>query len=93
MKGISALYEYIDAKLANVIPGAVVLGGWPALPWGQRGMGPRPASLDAILEAGVTQETLDLIIDHCFSLDSVSPPQYMVGCCRLNTTLTPGLHK
>jgi hypothetical protein len=80
------LFEYIDARIANVIPGAVVLAGWPAFAWGQRGPGPRPASLDAIIEMGVTQETLDIIINYCFSLARVSPPQYMVGWCIMNTT-------
>ena len=86
IKGISALFEYIDAKVANIIPAATVLAGWPALPWAQRGAGPRPAALDAIIESGVTLATLDNIINDCFNLDSSSPPQYM-----LNGSLRPVL--
>jgi hypothetical protein len=30
MKPISALYNYIDAKIVNAIPGANILAGWKA---------------------------------------------------------------
>lgn len=50
LKGTSALYEYIDASRALAIPGALVLAGWPALPWGHHGAGPKPPSLDALLD-------------------------------------------
>lgn len=39
----SALWEYIDAQLALCMPGALVLAGWPAVPWGHNGSGPSPA--------------------------------------------------
>mmetsp|Transcript_11867 Transcript_11867/g.25044 ORF Transcript_11867/g.25044 Transcript_11867/m.25044 type:complete len:409 (-) Transcript_11867:690-1916(-) len=42
LKTTSALYEYVDANRAIAIPGARVLAGWPALPWGHLGDGPLP---------------------------------------------------
>ena len=43
LSGRSALYEYLGVCRALLMPGAVVLAGWPALPWGQLGRGARPA--------------------------------------------------
>ena len=33
LSGRSALYEYLGVCRALLMPGAVVLAGWPALPW------------------------------------------------------------
>jgi hypothetical protein len=56
MKPISALYNYIDAKIVNAIPGANILAGWKAFAWGHRGPSAKPAALHAILESfDVTQ--------------------------------------
>jgi len=49
IKKFCALAEYLDASLPLSMPGAVVLAGFPPLPWGHLGMGPVPASLDALL--------------------------------------------
>lgn len=71
----SAFYEYVKSLIANAIPGAVVLGGWPPFAWGQRGMGPVPANLDALSELVLPGCTsFDAIIDEVFGLDSASPP-------------------
>ena len=51
MKGVmSSFFEYIDAELAKCMPGAIVLAGWPALPWGQFGDGPTPALLIVLVK-------------------------------------------
>ena len=44
LKSTSALYEYVDADRALALPGALVLAGWQALPWGHHGDGPSPPS-------------------------------------------------
>ena len=51
---MSALWEYLSAKIAFTIPGAVVLSGWKALPRGQLGPGPRAPSLQPIIEGGMS---------------------------------------
>jgi hypothetical protein len=45
LKGYSSLFDYLDVSVALCIPGGIVLAGWPALPWGQLGMGPVPPSI------------------------------------------------
>lgn len=81
MCGRSSLYEYLDASVPRCIPGALVLAGWPALPWGQHGLGPTPASLEVIaLESPEISATmLDEMINTLFRLDSASPPCFHVG--------------
>ena len=46
-KGSSALYNYIDADRAIAVVPALVLAGWPPLPWGHHGEaeGPKVPSL------------------------------------------------
>lgn len=51
---LSALYNYIDATEASMMPSAVVLAGYPAFPWGQNGTGPRPMSLRALEVRAIT---------------------------------------
>ena len=84
-KGTSALYEYIDADRALAIPGALILAGWPALPWGHHGDGPTPPSLDALHDLAAPFQKIDMdrlesVIDALFNIDSASPP--MLGSLR-----------
>ena len=44
----SAFYNYVDAERSKCIPGARVLAGWPAPPWGQNGKAPLPPTLAAL---------------------------------------------
>ena len=61
MKGKSALYNYIEADHAALQPGASILAGWPAFPWGQCGRGAAAPSLDALGEdAGRLHEFVDM---------------------------------
>ena len=73
-----SLYEYVDASTPLCIPGAIVLAGWPSLPWGTLGMGPHPPALEYLFM--VKSETckadqIDTVIDKLFHLDSSSPPE------------------
>jgi hypothetical protein len=43
-----AFFAYADLNEAATMPGASVLAGWPAPPWGQIAMGPAPPSLQAV---------------------------------------------
>ena len=83
-KGTSALFEYVDADRALALIGALVLAGWPPLPYGHHGAGPVPASLDALRDAGEDVGKLDEpcgVINKLFNIDDASPP----------TLLTDGL--
>jgi hypothetical protein len=90
----SALFEYVDASRTMAMPGAIVIAGrstvfwrcrdrfgtgWPALPWGHLGTGPRPPSLQSLEEAGVDMAKLELMIDELFHFDSMSPPMALAG--------------
>ena len=79
-KGTSALFEYVDADRALALIGALVLAGWPPLPYGHHGDGPSPPSLNALREAKVDVEALDQefgVIDQLFNLDDASPPSLL----------------
>lgn len=86
-RGVSALYEYVDADRALALVPALVAAGWPALPWGQHGDGPVPPSIDALRDAGEDVDVLERIngvhercvIDSLFNLDDASPPMLLSG--------------
>ena len=76
---LCAIFEYLDANACGCMPGAVVLGGWPALPWGHLGKGPAPASLQPLVEIGVDEDMLQRMIDYFFNFDEEkgTPPNFM----------------
>ena len=82
--GIGALFEYVDADRALALIGALVLAGWPPVPYGHHADGPKPPSLEALVNVGaVAMDVLDAIIDDLFHLDSASPPMLqMDGALR-----------
>jgi hypothetical protein len=61
--GISALWNYLDPRVALCMPGAIVLAGWPPLPYGQIGRGPVHPSLVPIINMGISLVRLDRYID------------------------------
>jgi hypothetical protein len=76
-----AFQQYLDADLAMCIPGGIVLAGWPELPWGQNGAGPKPATLDAIkdlpLPSGVEFENMAAMLDtFADTLYTLKDPEY-----------------
>ena len=77
MTGFSRYHEYIDVNVANCMVPAMVLAGWNSPGWGERSIGPRPASLRAIVQHGVTMETLDYMIDELFRFHSATPPMLL----------------
>ena len=74
----SAMFEYVDHTRAGCMPGSVVLGGWRPIPYGQLGMGPKPASLKPLEDMAVDMAKVNDLIDLLFRLDSASPP--MLWC-------------
>ena len=71
----SALFEYVDSSLAACMPGAIVMAGFPALPWGHNSRGPRPASLAAL--SRTDQGALNRMLDRVLQLDSGALPMFM----------------
>jgi hypothetical protein len=74
---LCALWNYLDARVQMCIPGAIVLAGWPPLPYGQMGKGPVHPTLAAL--NGVSLARLDKYIDKLFSLHDNSPPMLHIG--------------
>ena len=79
LSSVSAMYDYMCARLVLTIAGAVVLAGWPALPWGQLGPGAQPACLDALLVCAVDLAQLMLVMDEIFNLHDESPIGFLSG--------------
>mmetsp|Transcript_32481 Transcript_32481/g.85251 ORF Transcript_32481/g.85251 Transcript_32481/m.85251 type:complete len:546 (-) Transcript_32481:630-2267(-) len=79
LEGISALWNYLTQKVGLTMPGAVVLAGWPAFPYGQTGMGPKHPTLRPLVEGGVSLARLDQFIDTLFDFHDETPPLLMVG--------------
>ena len=73
LSGRSALYEYLEVCRALLMPGAVVLAGWPALPWGQLGLGAAPPSFEVLEQIGVGMDLIQAFVVRLFHLDSSSP--------------------
>eukprot|EP00966_Prymnesium_polylepis_P144886 3345669-Prymnesium_polylepis.1 len=62
---LSALWNYLQGRIALTIQGVTVLAGWLAFPYGQMGKGPKHPTLVALI--GVSTERLELFIDFIFS--------------------------
>ena len=80
LTGLSALWEYLQARVALTIPGMVALVGWPPITYGHLGKGPEPPQLSAVI--GVSIESFDKMIDHLFTFHLEGgrhPPMLLVG--------------
>ena len=76
MSSTSAFFDYVDSSLSACMPGAIIIAGYPVLPWGQNSVGPRPASLGAFTgstDAGALNRMLDKVL----RLDSGAMPMFM----------------
>ena len=77
---ISTLWHYISVTLAALIPGARVLAGWAAPPYGQLGAGPTTASFGAIADTGVAMTRLCELTDRMLHLEpGLAPPAMLDG--------------
>ena len=80
VRDFSALFEYVRSRHALSMPGAIIVTGWPPLPWGQLGYGSVPASFKVLLdEVGLTKKQVDEFVDELFFLDSASHPMLRKG--------------
>ena len=77
LENLSALWKYLNARVALLIPSVLVLSGWPKLPYGQLGDGPVHPSLDGIVQSGVSLHRLDMIIEDLFCFHDGSPPMLL----------------
>ena len=77
LTNMSAMWEYLGVRAALLVPGAIVLAGWKALPYGQLGAGPALPKLQPVIDMGVSNERLESMIDTLFSLHDASPPMLL----------------
>jgi len=78
LTGLSALWEYLNARCSLLVPGALVLAGWPALPYGQMGQGPKSPNLSALTDC-VSMEDLEKFVTSLFYLCDQTLPSLRVG--------------
>jgi hypothetical protein len=52
LTNLSALWEYLDCRTALLIVGSIPMAGWPPLPYGQTGNGPKHPTLRALVGGG-----------------------------------------
>ena len=92
LTGLSALWEYLRARLALCMPGAIALAGFPPLPYGHLGMGPASPTLSAldVLENSPKSVELENMIDSLFNLTARSTlPSLCSHPISLFPTLSP----
>jgi len=77
LTGLSALWEYLGARVALCMAGAIVLAGWPAMPRGQLGRGPTPPTMAAV--PGLSESAVNNYADLLFNLRPNSPPWLLIG--------------
>ena len=87
LTGLSALWNYLQARIALCMPGAIVLAGWKGLPYGHMGHGPVHPTLEAITDNGVAIERLDTMIDSLFAFCDAT-----LSKLRVDGELRPMLH-
>jgi hypothetical protein len=77
---MSAMWNYLEANIALLMPSLCVLAGWPAPPHGQLGDGPVPADLAAVhLNIPKSKAAFDNMLTVLFQLDSTSNPVHLPG--------------
>eukprot|EP00740_Mantoniella_antarctica_P023630 CAMPEP_0198702236 /NCGR_PEP_ID=MMETSP1468-20131203/388643_1 /TAXON_ID=1461545 /ORGANISM="Mantoniella sp, Strain CCMP1436" /LENGTH=732 /DNA_ID=CAMNT_0044460743 /DNA_START=2655 /DNA_END=4853 /DNA_ORIENTATION=+ len=80
MAAQSAFYDYVRSLTSNCMPGATVMAGFPALRWGERGFGPVPADLQALVRLlDLNMDDFDNMIDKLLGFDSAANPKMHVG--------------
>ena len=77
LTSLSALWEYLNSRVALVMAGALVLAGWPALPRGELGRGPTPPTMAAV--PGLSESAVNNYADLLFNLRPTSPPWLLIG--------------
>jgi hypothetical protein len=77
LTSVGALFNYLNARVALCIPGALLLAGWPGLPYGQTGNGSKFPSLETLVKAGVSMKRLEAMIDELFGFHDFSPPMLL----------------
>ena len=81
LTGLSALWEYLNAKISLLVPGAITLAGWRPFPYGQILDGPTPPLLvsEAMSVMGVSIDAFDNMIDVLFNLCDQTMSKLKVG--------------
>ena len=77
LTSVGALFNYLNARVALCIPGALLLAGWPGLPYGQTGNGSKYPALETLVKGGVSMKRLEAMIDELFGFHDFSPPMLL----------------
>ena len=77
LTSVGALFNYLNARVALCIPGALLLAGWPGLPYGQTGNGSKYPTLETLVKGGVSMKRLEAMIDELFGFHDFSPPMLL----------------
>jgi hypothetical protein len=83
-ESISVLWRYINVTVPLCVPGSLVLGGWPAPPYGHLGRNAVPASLlPVFLGLGISEINLNEFVDFVLWLRAGFVTPEMLGNGRL----------
>ena len=66
--------KYLDAEIAHAMPGAIVLSGFPKLPFGEMGKCGKPPALDVLFDELCKADSFEDIIDSLYRIHEGSPP-------------------
>jgi len=70
---VGSLMDYIGGGRAKLVPGALLLSGWPPPPWGQMSCGVAPPLLSSIVDVEVTPEKMDEVATCLYRMDCSTP--------------------
>ena len=92
-KNLCAIWRYMNANIPSLQPGATVLGGWPAQPWGHMRPGPKAARFDVLLDGReLTQTQLKVIVNETFDISSLSPREFYNGGSLIEVVVAAFAH-
>jgi len=82
-KEVSTMFHYFSIDLPLLVPGSLVLDGWPGIPHGKLGLGAQPPSLDPVRKLGIPADRLRSAVNAmlCFK-DGFTPPSLFNGHLR-----------
>ena len=74
---LTALFEYLNSRIPLCVPGALLLFGWPGIPYGQTGDGSKFPTLQTLVNGGISMVRLEAYIDALFAFHDATPPMLL----------------
>ncbi len=82
-KEVSTMFHYFSIDMPLLVPGSLVLDGWPGIPHGKLGLGAKPPSLKPVLELGIPTDSLRFAVNTMLHFkDGFTPPSLFNGNLR-----------